>query len=389
MARRVSFEPAATGLPKWPWRVNLPANVSNSGKRERRFFDTKQEAETFCRQQRTRLDNFGRNSLTLTPGQQEQAAMAFERLAPFGVPLNTAIAEYVARLEAKKKSVTFSVLFDLFVASKRNRSKAYKTALRYTLPRFPGLHERFVSEIEPAHVEDEMKGMTPTVRNAFMRNLRAVFNFGIKRGLLEKNPILKLDFEDVKQSEVEILSINQSRALMTAASAVNELLPYHAIALFAGIRPMELERLDWAHVDLTERHIEIPPAVSKTGRRRIVDIAPNLHAWLAHYVENGGKVAGLITPSANLRTQLRAIRAAAGIGEWVQDVMRHSYASYWLAKHGDINRLTLQMGHESTAMLFRHYNRTSKRKDAAKYWQIKPAGLSASRKVVSFHASAA
>ncbi len=52
-----------------------------------------------------------------------------------------------------------------------------------------------MSQIEPGHVETELEGMTPTVRNAFLRNLRAVFNFGIQRGWLEKNPIAKLDFQ--------------------------------------------------------------------------------------------------------------------------------------------------------------------------------------------------
>ncbi len=112
MARRTSLEPAATGLTKWPWRVNLPAKISSSGKRERRFFRSKQEADTFCRQQRTRLDNFGRNSCTLSPGQQEEAAVAFDRLAPFNIGLNTVVAEYIARREAKEKSVAFRVLFD-------------------------------------------------------------------------------------------------------------------------------------------------------------------------------------------------------------------------------------------------------------------------------------
>jgi len=69
---------------------------------------------------------------------------------------------------------------------------------------------------------------------------------------------------------------------------------------------------------------------------------------------------------------LRAIRNAAGLTEWEQDVMRHSYASYWLAEHSDINRLTLQMGHESAGMLWKHYHKASKRKDAERYWKITP-----------------
>ena len=94
----------------------------------------------------------------------------------------------------RAKSVTFKTLFERFTESKKNRSAAYLTSLKYTLPRFAGLHDRNVCDIGPADIDAQMDGMTPAVRNAFMRNLRAVFNFGVKRGWAETNPIAKLDF---------------------------------------------------------------------------------------------------------------------------------------------------------------------------------------------------
>lgn len=382
MAKRLSLKPSSSKLPATPWRVNLPANVSSTGKRERRFFKTKGEAETFCQQQRTRLENFGRNASTLTPGQLEQAAKAFERLAALGVSLGDVVADFMARRAATEKSVTFNELFARFTDSKKTKSAAYLRGLKYTLPRFPALHSRIVAEIAPAEIESELDGMTPTVRNSFLRNLRAVFNYGVKREWLAVNPVSKLDFEEVDKGEVQTLAPGQAEALMTAAEADHDLLPYHALGLFAGVRPFELERLEWQHIDLAERHIEITAQVSKTGRRRIIDMTPTLHTWLTHFISTGGTMAGNVTPKRGLRKRLRKIREAAGLTAWIQDVMRHSYASYWLAEHGDINRLTLNMGHESADMLWKHYNRAAKKKDASSFWQIAPAP-SLSGKVVS------
>jgi integrase len=143
---------------------------------------------------------------------------------------------------------------------------------------------------------------------------------------------------------------------------------YHALGLFAGIRPFELLRLDWSDVDLAEGHILIRAEVAKNRRRRIVDISPNLAAWLKPH-----KATGAVTSLTNLRTRLRAIRASAGLDHWKQDVMRHSFASYWLAQHGDINKLTLMMGHTTTTMLWKHYHKAAKRIEAEKYWKITPA----------------
>ena len=375
------LQPSKTQLKSTPWRVNLPASVSGSGRRERHFFRTRLDAETYCQQQRTRLQNFGRNSTGLTPAQLEDAASAFEKLGPLGVSLNEVVAQFLQRRAAVERSVTFGELFERFVAAKQDRSAAYLRALHYTLPRFPSLHGRMVAEISPEEIEAAMSGMTANVRNGFMRNLRAVFNFGIKRGWLAENPIERLDFETIRRKEVVTLSPREAAALMSAAEGKPELLPYNALGLFAGIRPLELERLEWKHIDLTERHIEVTAEVSKTGRRRIIEMEPNLVQWLARYAALGGVMSGRIVPAKFLYA-LRALRAEAGLEKWTQDVMRHSYASYWLAHHGDINRLTLHMGHESSDMLWRHYHRASKRKDAERFWQICPPERSG--KVVAF-----
>src|ERR1700730_8147319 len=206
MARRASFEPCATGLKKWPWRVNVPAKYTTTGKRQRHFFQKKQEAETFCQARRIEIENYGRNSSILTPGQQEDAARAFENLAPYNVELNAVVADFIARHNARSQSVTFKALCDQFIAKKAKKSKAYLRALRYTLARFATLHDRNVCDIEPADIDSETNGMTPAARNAYLRNLRAIFNFGVKRSWLERNPIAKIDFDDVKNGEVVTLT---------------------------------------------------------------------------------------------------------------------------------------------------------------------------------------
>ena len=213
-----------------------------------------------------------------------------------------------------------------------------------------------------------------------MRNLRAAFNFGIKREWLSTNPVEKIEFASVQQKEVVTLTPNEVAALMLAAER-HDLIPYHALGLFAGIRPMELQRLEWKDVDMIEGHIEVRPEVVKpttrkgvtVGRRRIIDMEPNLRAWLKAFVANGGSTEGKIVDTKDLRDRLRAVRAEARLEKWHQDVMRHCYASYWLAEHGDINQLTMFMGHSSTAMLWKHYHRASKRKDADAFWKIEPA----------------
>ena len=90
------MEPKPTTKAHAPWVVNLPPLLSGTAKRERRYFDTKKAAETFCTQQRIRLENYGTASTTLPAGKIEQAAAAFEKLNGTGVGLLDRQGEIVA-----------------------------------------------------------------------------------------------------------------------------------------------------------------------------------------------------------------------------------------------------------------------------------------------------
>jgi hypothetical protein len=59
-----------------------------------------------------------------------------------------------------------------------------------------------------------LKHEKATVKNAFMRYLRAVFNWGVKRDYLTENPIDKLDFEEVVKGDTEIFESKIVQALL-------------------------------------------------------------------------------------------------------------------------------------------------------------------------------
>ena len=164
---------------------------------------------------------------------------------------------------------------------------------------------------------------------------------------------------------VGILNVEEMTQLMNAAS--EETLPYFAIGAFAGLRAAEIERLDWREVDLKGGLIEVTALKSKTARRRLVNVLPNLSAWLKPVV----KRAGAVVP-ANLRKALLSTREAAQIERWPSNALRHSFASHHIAHFNDAAALALQLGHANTSMIFQHYREVVKPKEAARYWRIVP-----------------
>lgn len=387
MAKRASLEPRPTTKAHAPWVVNLPPLLSSRAKRERRYFDTKKAAETFCTQQRIRLENYGTASTTLPAGKIEQAAAAFEKLNGTGIGLLEAVEQVLLWKRSRENSVTFKSMFEGFIVAKNGkRSAPYLTALRYTLPRFAALHQKLVCEISASEIEDQLSGMTPSVHNAFLRYLRAVFNFGIRKGWCDGNPVKRIEMHSLKMRK-EILTNSQVTTLLKAVCDDDfELLPYHVLCIFAGIRPKEVERLAWSNINMEERFIEVPDEKSKTAIRRIVEMEPLLVRWLDYYFRKGGSNVGDVTPSSNLRTRLRAIRKAGGLERWPQDAPRRTFASCWLAVHSDVNRLNYLMGHTSPEMLWRHYHKAVTQKQAKAFWKIEPPG-DRSRKIVPMPAT--
>jgi integrase len=390
MAKKASLEPKRTTKPHAPWVVNLPPLLSTTAKRERKYFDSKKAAKQFCAQQRIRLENYGTASTSLPAGKIEEAAAAFEKLNGTGISLLGAVEQVLEWKRAREKSVTFKTMFESFMETKKsNRSAAYLTALRCTLPRFASLHDTLACEISALQIEEQLRGTSASVHNAFRRYLRAVFNFGIRRGWCAENPANRIEVHSLKMRK-QILSNEQLRALLKAVcDAEFELLPYHVLCIFAGIRPKEVERLDWSNIHIVgrERFIEVPEEKSKTAMRRIVDMEPLLVRWLKYYISRGGENKGPVTPRSNLRKRLRDVRKAAGIEQWPQDAPRRTYASCWLAIHNDVNRLNNLMGHTSPDMLWKHYQKAVMRKQARLFWRIAPPPIKATKsKIIAFAA---
>jgi integrase len=99
-----------------------------------------------------------------------------------------------------------------------------------------------------------------------------------------------------------------------------------------------------------------------------VTMQPNLREWLLPLRKHRGGV----TPD-NFAKQLEAARAAAGIEDWPDNGLRHSFASYHLAHFKDAKALALEMGHTNEDMIFTNYRQLVKPKEAERYWNIRPA----------------
>lgn len=358
------------------WAVNVPAHLSPTAKRQELFFTSRTEAKTECEKLKARKDNFGVSLTAMTTARIAEAAEAYNLLDGINVSLLSAVRSFLDSHKQRTASVTFLALFNQFLEAKSDRNEKYLRELRITRNRFPTLHNRIVSEITHLDLDPLLSVISPGGRNSVMRYLRAVFFFGIRKGYLAENPISRLEFAERKRKEVETIPSDKVEAMLNHALEHDlKLLPYLVLGFFAGIRPDgELQKVEWADVKLSENVIVIRPEVSKTNRRRFPKLSENAKAWLEVYGQRGGTFSGRVAnyDDSELRGHRIANWQAAGITKWVQQGMRHTFCSNWLALNKDVNELVLQSGHDSVDTMWRNYHQGVPEAQAVKFWSIMP-----------------
>jgi integrase len=367
-------------------RYYLVTTPKLGGGRNRRFFKEKTEAETFMQLAKIQQENYGTAGMSFNERQRAEYLECVEKLQPFGVNLRDAVNFYLPHLAAGKRTCTAKELFCelLEVRQADGASERYLSDLRSRLGQFSDSFDgNPVAGITAPQVDAWLRSLSSkngrrlssVTRNHFRRLLIVAFNFAKGRGYCVDNPAEQSAKAKEIESTVGILTVEETAHLLESAAA--ELVPYIAIGAFAGLRRAELERLDWREVDLQSGLIEVTAAKAKSARRRFVKIQPNLGRWLQPHAQLGGSV----VPS-DYRVLLDAARKGAGIQQWPQNALRHSFASYHLAHFKDQNALALELGHTKSDLVFKHYRQLVKPKQAEQYWRLAP--IAGGRQIVAF-----
>jgi integrase len=365
--RNLKLYPVVIGG-KTRYRVTSP--LPGGGRKVKTYTD-KGEAQSAYELACVEALNYGASAFSLPEDLRRDAQRAHALLAPHGVSLLTAAEFYVAHRKTTDASVTVkAAIEELKAARKADGMRArYLGDLRARLERFNvAFGERNMATLSTAEIDDWLRGLavSAVTRNTYRRRLQTLFNFARGRGWAVFNPVDATTKLKEANTEPGILKPEQLARLLDTASP--KTLPYWALGAFCGLRSAELARLEWEDVSFLHKHVEVPANKSKTGReRRLIPLRANLERWLEPFRSRTGP----ITP-INLRKLLDADRARAGLSFWPANGLRHSFASYHLARFRNAPSLALELGHRNPDILFAHYRSLVTSKAAAKYWSIMP-----------------
>ncbi len=219
----------------------------------------------------------------------------------------------------------------------------------------PELGERNFSELSVSECEEWLNAAFHTNQqfNKARTILHGLFEFALRREWYDKNPIKRIERKKVVEKEIQPLKLSETKRLIkTAQNESPEYAIVAALLVYTGIRPREVRRLTWRDIDTEEKTITVRSQCSKTGGVRQVEIPPVLNRLLiTHKSPNSSHIC-----PTDWQRRWRKIRDNSGFrGRWVQDVLRHTYASFHAKNYADLPRLQLNMGHRDLSLLRSRY----------------------------------
>jgi len=263
------------------------------------------------------------------------------------------------------------------------KSKRYVQDLQAKLNRAAKAFTGQVRDIRATDIDQWIKGMEGAgkrTRNNYRMAMVTLFSYAREKGYLARNQQTEAEFvtrfDGKKGGKIGIYTPKQ---FITLLRYIDErFVAFVALGGFAGLRSIEILRLEWEDVWFEKGFIEVGRDKSKTATRRLVPICPALDAWL----KPRAKESGPILP--NIRNEFhftRLFHAAKGTlndekgvprVKLVHNGLRHSYCSYRLAETKSAAQVALEAGN-SPKMLFEHYRELVTEDEAKEWFAMSPA----------------
>ncbi len=374
------------------WRLNVPASISPTGKRQRLFFAQHWQALAAAKSFRKHYNEFGLSSVALSPSRRIESAECWQLLDEVCAPgvreappgsMREIILKAVKASKEASKSITLGELFDLYIekAERTNKTKGYLQQIGYARKAVDFWIDTKLPEITPGNIEFCLQKFSSGARNAHLLVLRSVLNYAIKKDFLSKNPAAQVEFAIRPKTEIRPLEHELVAAMLRHAAAHEiELLPYLVIGFFCGCREAELTKLLWSDIILEDKQVMVRPEVSKTRRKRFPPIPPNAMEWLTVYLEKSNLkptsdllIIGAYTLTTLCNARKRNFAAAGGVGHIPPNTKRITFATNFISAYQDsIDRLALILGHTSAATSFAHYASGVPQSVGRAYFEISP-----------------
>lgn len=216
-----------------------------------------------------------------------------------------------------------------------------------------------------AYYNWKLRETSASTANRNLTLIKTVYNRAVAWGdYAGANPTAGVQRRPENPSRLRYLSLKEMEAFLSVCRRPEyaRLYPLVVCALFTGMRRGEILAMDWQNINLESRTIYI--LHSKSGKPREIPIADKFSEVLGGL---GPKTAGPVfeIPDITFRRLFERAKVAARLPEFRFHDLRHTFASHFAMKTGDMLALQRILGHASPQMTQRYAHLSRAHLDAA------------------------
>jgi integrase len=269
-----------------------------------------------------------------------------------------------------------------------------RSRFAFLLPR--PLEEIHENDIEKWRLERQKAGVKAATINRCTASLRSAFSWAVKKGLMDSNPLSRLEKLKERDSDVKVryLSEDERKRLMAALDArekqlrsrrqnhnqhhagreyelmpepngnfADYLKPMILVSLNTGIRQNNLFSLEWRDIDFESQTMTLRAKITKSKKTTMLPINSVVVKTLTVWREQSQDTLpnALVFPSPksggkfdNCKKAWAGLMVDAEITNFRWHDMRHDFASQLVMKGVDLNIVRELMGHASLTMTLRY-----------------------------------
>ena len=283
-------------------------------------------------------------------------------------------------LMAAKDSVdqqvaTVAQLFEVYLewCQKRRSKGTYENNRRYLRSFIACIGMRLaISKLRPMHITkwmDEYPNWTDTTWNDAISIVQRPFNWAVKQGRLDRNPIAHLEDKPSRRRREVVYTQDQWKMIIKVIrdGQFKDLMNF---MWETGCRPKEARQLEARHVDICKGVVVFPPSEAKGEQHPRVlflnDAALEILTRRCDAIPAGPvfrNTRGNPWTKDAVKCRLNRIKKKVGLPVLCAYGIRHSFATEGLKNGVDSLSLAALMGHSDVSMIARTYQHLARHPD--------------------------
>jgi site-specific recombinase XerD len=206
------------------------------------------------------------------------------------------------------------------------------------------------------------KSVSAATVNRAISVLSYLLSYAVKCGYLAQQPMFRYGRNPEEQPALRILTMEEYQRFIAVLLDIDAM-----VGIYAGVmgemalRPGEADRLEWTHIDFTDRILTVDQSKGKRARYLpISDFAVALLGQATRYPQSKTRrifIRNTHLPIGDMRTPFAKAHARTGL-DWVHPKhFRHFRATQWVRQGVDLKTVQELLGHQDihTTMRYAHF----------------------------------